>query len=180
MTKYKLLGISGSLRKGSLNTKLVHEAARLFKPAEFVLGDLHLPLYDGDREAADGIPTTVRTLANQIANADAIAISTPEYNKALSGVLKNALDWISRTDGNPWNQKPVAIMSATAGRTGGESAQYTLRHAMISFRPRIIQGPSVMVAGAMKEFDDEGRLKSEQYLASLTELMGGLREEISR
>lgn len=113
-----LLGISGALRKDSTNTKLIRQAARIFAPESFIEADLHLPLYDGDLEQAEGIPAHVQTLADQIANADAVIISTPEYNKALSGVLKNALDWVSRTDGSPWNGKPLAIMSAADGRAG--------------------------------------------------------------
>jgi chromate reductase len=72
-----------------------------------------------------GIPAEVQELADQIAAADAVIIAGPEYNKALSGVLKNALDWVSRTKGNPWRDKPVAIMSATGGRAGGERTQFS-------------------------------------------------------
>lgn len=96
------------------------EAKAAFDPATFVEADLRFPLYDGDLEARDGIPTAVQTLSDQIAQADAVVIASPEYNKSISGVLKNALDWVSRTDGNPWRDKPLAIVSATAGRAGGE------------------------------------------------------------
>jgi len=87
----KLLGISGALRAASTNTQLVHNAARIFNADSFVLADLNLPLYDGDLEA-EGIPASVQTLSDQIKEADAVIISTPEYNKSISGVLKNALD----------------------------------------------------------------------------------------
>ncbi|MEP5088135.1 MAG: NADPH-dependent FMN reductase, partial [Paracoccaceae bacterium] len=92
-----LLGLSGSLRKQSTNRLLLREAARLFGDAEYIEGDLDFPLYNGDNEAAEGVPASVQILADQIAAADAVVISTPEYNKGLSGVLKNALDWVSRT-----------------------------------------------------------------------------------
>ena len=121
MPEHHLLGISGSLRKGSFNTKLMREAARLFDPAEFTVADLHLPLFDQDIEDAHGIPPEVQRLADQIAAADAVVISGPEYNKSVTGVLKNALDWVSRTEGNPWQDKPVAIMAATGGRAGGSA-----------------------------------------------------------
>ena len=127
MATYKLLGLSGALRKESTNSKLLREAGRLFGDCAFEEGNLHLPLYDGDAEEADGIPAEVAALADQIRSADAIVISTPEYNKGPSGVLKNALDWVSRTEGNPWKGKPVAVMSAAAGRAGGERAQMILR-----------------------------------------------------
>ena len=97
-----LLGISGSLRSEATNRKLVREAARLFGDCTYIEADLNLPLYDGDDETANGVPAAVQLLADQIRDADAVLISTPEYNKGPSGVLKNALDWISRTDQNPW------------------------------------------------------------------------------
>ena len=96
---------------------LMLEAQRFFDPAEFIDANIRFPLYDGDLETAEGIPAAVQVLADQIATADAIVIAGPEYNKAMSGVLKNALDWISRTKGTPWRDKPVAILSA-AGRAG--------------------------------------------------------------
>jgi len=175
-----LLGISGSLRAESANTKLVREAARLFGDASLVMGDLNFPLYDGDAEAADGVPAAVQTLADQIAAADAVLISTPEYNKGPSGVLKNALDWVSRTQGKPWTDKPVAVMSAAAGRAGGERAQMILRGFMVPFRTRILQGPEVHLADAGNQFDDNGHLTGEWYVKDLTALMDGLRSEIAR
>jgi len=171
-----LLGICGSLRAGSFNRKLMLEAQRLFDPAEFLDANLRLPLYDGDLEEAEGIPADVQTLADQIAQADAVVISTPEYNKAMSGVLKNALDWVSRTKGAAWKDKPVAVLSAAAGRAGGERTQMTLRHAMGAFRPHILQGPEVMIAGAMNAFDENGQLTDERSIKGLTELMGELRK----
>jgi chromate reductase len=175
MSSGTLLGISGSLRSGSYNRKLIREAGRLFGPAEFVEADLRLPLYDGDLEEAEGIPASVQLLADQIAAADAVVISTPEYNKSISGVLKNALDWVSRTKNNPWSGKPVAIMAATAGRAGGERAQYALRLCMVPFRPYLLMGPEVSLAQNSAQFDDAGLLTNEQYEKALTDLMGQLR-----
>jgi chromate reductase len=175
MSSGTLLGISGSLRSGSYNRKLIREAGRLFGPAEFVEADLRLPLYDGDLEEAEGIPASVQLLADQIAAADAVVISTPEYNKSISGVLKNALDWVSRTKNNPWSGKPVAVMAATAGRAGGERAQYALRLCMVPFRPYLLMGPEVSLAQNSAQFDDAGLLINEQYEKALTDLMGQLR-----
>lgn len=171
----KLLGLCGSLRKDSLNRKLLRESARIFAPDTFTEADLRLPLYDGDAEAADGIPPQVQTLADQIKAADAVVIASPEYNKALSGVLKNALDWVSRTKGGPWRDKPVAIVSASDGRAGGDRGQFSLRLCLVPFRANVLPGPEVMVAFASKEFDDNGRLVSESYIKALTELMTSLR-----
>jgi chromate reductase len=180
MGTYSLLGISGSLRAQATNRKLIREAARLFDPADYVEADLDMPLYDGDLESESGIPEAAQKLADQIAAADAVVISTPEYNKGPSGALKNALDWVSRTDGKPWAGKPVAVMSAAAGRAGGERAQMVLRGFMVPFRPRILQGPEMHLAGSSKEFDEAGHLTSEIYLDTLQELMDGLRAEIAR
>ena len=175
-----LLGISGALRAESTNTKLIREAARVFAPDTFVEADLRFPLYDGDLEDSEGIPAAVQRLADQIAEADAVVISGPEYNKSITGVLKNALDWVSRTEGNPWKDKPVAILSATAGRAGGERTQFALRLCMVPFRPRILQGPEVLIAGSRKAFDDDGRLKDENSVKLLSDLMDALKAEIGR
>lgn len=178
MADFSLLGISGSLRQDSLNRKLIREAARIGAAASYVEADLRLPLYDGDLEAESGIPEAVQTLTDQIAAADAVVISTPEYNKGISGVLKNALDWVSRTKPTPWAGKPVAIMSATAGRAGGERAQFNLRLCMVPFRTRIVQGPELLLGGASSHFDEEGKLKTDSYIEAMTGLMDALKAEI--
>ncbi len=172
-----LVGLSGSLRRDATNRKLLREAARLFEPGTFIEADLNLPLYDGDVEVGEGIPEAVQLLADQIAQADAVIISTPEYNKGPSGVLKNALDWVSRTNGKPWMDKPVAVMSAAAGRAGGERAQMILRSFMVPFQPRILQGPEIHLADSSNEFDAEGRLSNERYERTLHTLMQKLRAE---
>jgi chromate reductase len=173
-----LLTISGSLRLGSTNRLLLSEAVRLFGTCHRVDGDLRLPLYDGDLEA-DGIPVSVQTLADQVSNADAVIIATPEYNKALSGVLKNALDWISRTKGAPWRDKPVAIMSAAAGRAGGERAQSSLRLCLIPFRPLVLAGPEILVASSATAFAADGLLTNPVTITALQELMDNLRATVA-
>ncbi|MGR3493060.1 MAG: NADPH-dependent FMN reductase [Shimia sp.] len=170
----KLLGISGSLRADSTNTRLVKAAAAIHG-GDLTMGDIRFPLYDGDLEAESGVPEEVQTLADQIAAADAVIVSTPEYNKMLSGVLKNALDWVSRADGNPWRHKPVAVMSAAAGRAGGERGQWTLRLALLPFRPVIVPGPEVMIASSSKAFDDDGGLADEFGRKLVMELMEELK-----
>ena len=174
-TPLKLLTLSGSLRKGSYNRMLLAQAAEAFGAAEVIEADLNLPLYDGDLEDADGIPASVQALADQIAQADAVVISAPEYNKGISGVLKNALDWVSRTEGNVWADKPVAVLSAAAGRTGGETAQFMLLHCLAQLQVRLIPGPQVLVAAAHDAFDDAGRLKGELYQKALNGRMQKLR-----
>lgn len=180
MTDLTLLTICGALRAGSTNRLLLAEAARVFGAAKVIDGDLRLPLYDNDLEDATGIPPEVQLLADQIRGADAVVISTPEYNKSLSGVLKNALDWVSRVQGAVWRDKPVAIVSAADGRAGGERAQFALRLCMVAFRPRVLTGPEVMVANSRAAFDADGRLIEPRTVKGLTELMQALRVEAMR
>lgn len=167
------LGLCASLRSESFNRKLMAEAGRLF--GGMTEGDLRLPLYDGDLEQAAGIPAAVTTLADKIAAAPAVIIATPEYNKAPSGVLKNALDWVSRVPGGVWTGKPVAIMSATAGRAGGERAQYMLRLWMVPFQADVLMGPEVLVGQCQDQFDADGNLTNEINLDMLTKLMDALK-----
>lgn len=174
MSDFTLLGISGSLRKDSCNRKLIREAGRLFGTNTFIEADLDLPLYNGDLEA-EGMPEKVQRLADEIAAADAVIISTPEYNKNLSGVLKNALDWISRTKPNPWKDKPVVLMAAADGRAGGERAMHSLILCMMPFRANLVYGPEVHIADCGNAFDADGRLKDEGAEKFLGMLMKKLR-----
>ncbi|TCK99966.1 chromate reductase [Shimia isoporae] len=176
---HTLLGISGALRAGSTNSALLREAARLYGADRFVEADLNLPLYDGDFEDEDGIPPAVDTLVSQIAAADAVLISTPEYNGAITGVLKNALDWISRHSEKPMVGKPVALMSAAAGRAGGVRAQTMLRTCLVAFRPRIALAPEVGIADSGNAFDENGHFVSERYASSVSNLMDALKADVS-
>ena len=175
MSTPKLLAISGSLRKGSFNRMLLAEAVTAFGEAEVMQADLNLPLYDGDLEDAEGIPADVQTLADQIASADAVVISAPEYNKGISGVLKNALDWVSRVEGNPWADKPTVVVSAAAGRTGGETQLFMTQSCLSQLQARLVPGPGVMVAAAFEAFDDDGKLKADSYRNALSARMAKLR-----
>lgn len=180
MQNLTLLGIPGALRAASTNRLLLAEAVRAFGPAQYAEAGLRLPLFDEDLEIEQGIPPEVQTLSDQIKAADAIVIATPEYNKAIPGVLKNALDWISRTKGGPWRDKPVAIMSASEGRAGGERSQFSLRLCLNPFRANVLPGPEVMVAQSRLAFDDQGRLKDPMTIKVLTDLMALLRIEAAR
>lgn len=173
----KLLGISGSLRAKSYNTRLLSEAARLFGPSEYALADLNLPLFNEDILEK---PAAVLKLHADILAADAVIIATPEYNKNLSGVLKNALDWVSMVRPAAWAGKPVAIMSASSGITGGVRAQYSLRHCMTTFNPRILQAPEIMIGNAADAFDENDELGNERSVTLLTKQMDALRAEVLR
>lgn len=173
----KLLGISGSLRRESTNTKLVREAARLFEPSEFRLADLEMPLFNEDVEAA-GFPAPVEALMEAIAWADALVISTPEYNKAPPGALKNALDWVSRKKPMVTKGKPVAVLSAAAGISGGQRAKSALYLMLIPFGVRFVFDPEVNLGGSARKFDEAGRLTDEIAEKLLGDLMGSLKAAI--
>lgn len=180
MSTHRLLGICGALRAGSTNRKLLAEAARLYGPVDYHEADIRLPLYDGDDEAAHGLPEAVVKLREAISAADAVIIATPEYNKGVPGVLKNALDWSSRGGPSVWRDKPVAVMSAAAGRAGGERAQAMLRQMLVALRPNLMIGPEVHLAAPDTQFDEDGRLTGELYVSTLTELMERLRAAAGR
>ena len=105
-------------------------------------------------------------------------LTSPEYNKGISGVLKNALDWISRVPGSFLKNKPVVVMSAAAGRSGGETSQYMVRSCLTPFGPRLISYPIICVANASKEFNENGILTSDRYIRSIKEAMANLKKEI--
>jgi len=179
MAHPKLLTISGSLRKGAYNRMLLREAIRAFGPAEVTEADLNLPLYDGDLEEAEGVPDKVHTLVEQIRAADGVVISSPEYNKGITGAMKNALDWISRVPGATLKGKPTVIMSANAGRTGGETGQFMLISCLTPLQPDILPGPMLCVAAAGNESDADGTLANARYQKVLTTKMEALRARIS-
>lgn len=170
----KLLGISGSLRKASTNTALVRAAAEVAGDVDFKMADIDLPLFNEDVEAV-GYPAKVEAFVADLRAADAVVISGPEYNKNISGVLKNALDWQSRYSPSPMTGKPVAIMSATAGLAGGQLTQFSLRHCLTPFGVNIIQQPQLHIGANYKEtvFRD-GVLADVKAKEKLAELMAAL------
>ncbi|MDA8585667.1 NAD(P)H-dependent oxidoreductase [Rhodobacteraceae bacterium] len=174
-----LLMICGSLRKASQNRMLLEAAGRLWT-GKAEMASIDMPVYNGDDEDQSGLPKAAQLLVSQITAADAVLIGTPEYNQSIPGGLKNAFDWVSRVEGKPWADKPVAIVSAAAGRAGGARAQYALRLAMTPFQPRLLTGPEVMVAAAHKEFNGAGELISEAYQKTLRTLLEKLAAEANR
>jgi len=124
----RLIGISGSLRKGSYNTALLRAAAECAPPGTEVevATCAGIPLYDADLEEAQGIPAAVAALKDRVAAADGLVIATPEYNHGIPGVLKNTIDWLSRPPadiGRVFGGKPVAILGATPGAGGSQNAR---------------------------------------------------------
>jgi chromate reductase len=171
----KVLGISGSLRKGSYNTAALRAAQEL-APADVTIEifDLSpLPPYNEDVKAA-GFPAAVQDLRQRIAAADALLVATPEYNYSTSGILKNAIDWASRPPDQPFNGKPIAIMGASPGATGTARAQYHLRQIGIFLNLHFVNKPEVMIANAGTRFDAEGRLTDEATRGFVRDLVVSL------
>ena len=165
MSKKKqiILGISGSLRVQSFNSYLLkYTLERIAQNKNVIvkIANLNLPLFNEDIESSIGIPSKVLKLAKDVQTAKSVVISTPEYNKNLSGVLKNALDWLSRVKPQPWTGKPVIIMSAASGQSGGERAQNSLRLCLAPFDPILYFSPEVAVADASNAFDTKNIPKS--------------------
>lgn len=156
----KVVGIAGSLRQSSLNRALLRAAGELAPAAlDIVPYDLsEIPLYNADVEAA-AVPDAVDALRSAVKQADAILIATPEYNHGVPGVLKNAIDWLSRPTANSvLNGKPCAIMGASPGMTGTARAQSQLRQAFAFTNTYAMSKPELLVAKAHTKFDNDGRL----------------------
>jgi chromate reductase, NAD(P)H dehydrogenase (quinone) len=158
-----VLGIGGSLRKGSYNRALLRAAQEL-APEEMAIQILEnatlsaIPLFNEDvRQQGD--PESVQTLKKQIRQADALLFSIPEYNYSISGVLKNAIDWVSRPPADsPLDGKPVALMGTSTGISGTIRAQMHFRQVCTFTNMLPLNKPQVFVPNAAMKFDPEGRL----------------------
>ena len=173
--KIKILGFAGSLRKESFNRALLRNADK-FVPdnARLEIFELDgIPPFNQDTEKE--MPQKVREFKSKIKEADAILISTPEYNYSVPGVLKNAIDFASRPYGdNPFDGKPVAIMSASIGMLGGARAQYHLRQIFVFLNMYPINRPEVMVNFAADRFDSNGNLLDETSQKLIGQLIQNL------
>lgn len=171
----KILAIAGSLRRASFNRALARAAVELApQGAEVEIADLRdLPLYDDDANAA-GPPPAVEALKRRIAGADAVFVATPEYNHAVSGVLKNAIDWTSRGANQPWKGKPVAIAGASNGGFGTVRAQIQLRAILGCLDADVVRRPELHVSRAQDKFDAEGRLADGPTRETLGRLLAAL------
>jgi NAD(P)H-dependent FMN reductase len=174
----KLIGISGSLRKGSYNTALLR-AATMAVPSgtEFILGDIRdIPLYDGDVEASQGIPPAVEALKDAIAKADGLIIATPEYNNSMSGVLKNAIDWLSRPPADikrVFGGKPVAIMGASPGGFGTILSQNAWLPVLRTLGTLPWFEGRLLVSRAQNVFDENGGITDQAIQAQLKQFVEG-------
>jgi chromate reductase, NAD(P)H dehydrogenase (quinone) len=171
----KVIGICGSLRQHSYNKLLLQAAGKLLADqVQFSIADISgIPLFNQDHE--DPLPEVVANLKSAIESADALVISTPEYNFSIPGVLKNAIDWLTRPAGqNSLNGKPVATIGATIGGFGTVGAQLHLRQVLSVLNMYVVNQPMVLVAQAHTKFDDEGNLTDQMAQDLLKQLMTNL------
>lgn len=179
--KVKILGVAGSLRKGSFNKMLLKAALEIApQEVELEIFDLEgIPPFNQDLE--NNPHQKVTELKEKVKGADGILIVTPEYNYSVPGVLKNAIDAASRPYGtSPFEGKPVAIMGASIGMLGTARAQYHLRQTLVFLNAFPLNRPEIMVPFAESKFDETGRLTDETTREKVKELLAELVEWIKK
>jgi chromate reductase len=170
-----ILGFAGSLRKNSYNKALLRAAMELLpKDAQLEIFDLEgIPHFNQDLVPV--MPEKVKEFKRKIKATDAVLIATPEHNYSVLSVLKNAIDWASRPyEDNSFNDKPVAMMSASIGMLGGARAQYHLRQMFVTLNMHCINRPEVFVAYANEKIDEKGRVTDEMTREKIRELIESL------
>lgn len=174
-TKIKILGFGGSLRKDSYSCIVMHEATNVCPDeAEYEIFDGlgEFPPFNQDIDP-NSVPI-VKTFKEKIKAADALLISTPEYNRSIPGYLKNAIDWASRPYGdNSFAGKPAAIMSSSTGLIGGALAQYALRQTMVFLDVHALNKPEVMISNIADKVKD-GKVVDENTKEHIHQLMQAL------
>jgi chromate reductase len=173
--RLKVIGIVGSLRKGSYNKALMQAATKLMPRTATieVLCLAEFPPFNQDLECTP--PEVVKQFKAKIHATDAILIASPEYNYSIPGVLKNAIDWGSRPhDENAFDGKPVAVMSASIGKLGGARMQYHLRQVFVYLNMYPINRPEFMLSNCARYFDNEGNLVDEDTRQRIQELLAAL------
>jgi len=171
----KILAFCGSLRAGSYN-KLALKVAEEVKPADMSIEHAEIgdfPHYNADVQAK-GFPAPVERVAAQLKATDGILWVTPEYNFSIPGVLKNAIDWLSRMTPQPFADKPVAIFGAAAGALGTGRAQYDLRRMCVFLDMHPLNKPEVFIGAAHTKFDASGKLTDEPTREFIKQLMTAL------
>ena len=173
----KIIALSGALRRASYNTALLRAAVAMAPEGVTIeLRTLHgIPLYDGDVEA-QGIPEAVTKLREEIRAADALLISTPEYNNSIPGVLKNGLDWLSRPSGEGaklFGGRPTALIGATPGGFGTVQSQDALLSVFRTFGSDFWMGGRLMVSKAGTVFDADGKLVDDKVRGQLQTFVHG-------
>ena len=181
----KILAFAASLRRTSLNRKLIALASDVARSAGAQVDlaefrEFELPIYDGDLDASAGLPAGGMELKRRVEHADAIMIAAPEYNFSVAGPLKNAIDWVSRLQNQPFAGKPIALQSASPGPLGGGRVQYDLRRAMVFLDAFVLNKPEIFIGACATKLDDKtGEIKDEatrnfikQQLAAFVTFIG--------
>lgn len=174
----KLIGISGSLRKGSYNTALLNAAVSLTpEGTELVAATIHgIPVYDADIETGSGIPEAVSVLKDQVAAADGLILFTPEYNNSLPGAFKNAIDWMTRPASDisrVFGDKPVTILGASPGGFGTILSQDAWLSVLRTLKTRPWFGARMLVSRASTVFDENGQLTDDKVREQLRNFLQG-------
>jgi chromate reductase len=154
----KIVGISGSLREGSVNTKLLWACAKLLpEDIEFVQADIDLPLFDDNH--GDLFPESVQKIRDLVQNSDALLITCPEHNWNMTAAMKNAIDWLSiGGKSSPLNNHVAALAGIGGGRLGSVRAQMAIRSTLLHDRVWVVPGPEILIAPSETMFDDNGGL----------------------
>ena len=177
----KILVFAGSLRTDSYNKKLAKAAAEFVRGAGAEatvvdLRDFKLPVYDGDEEVKQGLPEGAKRLKKIFLEHQGLLIASPEYNSSVSGALKNALDWVSRSESKDepslacFSKKTAALVSASPGALGGLRGLVHLRAILGNIGVLVLPG-QVAVGKAHEAFDEKGALKDEKVASSVKKLM---------
>ena len=181
--QFKVLVICGSLRKGSYNAALTRALPALAPPEmKFVTAPPigAFPLYNADVQEA-GFPAPAEDLASAIRAADGVLFVTPEYNWSMPGVLKNAIDWVSRLPNQPFAGKAVALQSTSPGPVGGARVQYDMRKAMAFLDAFVLNKPEIFIGVCAAKFDDKtGELKDEATRGFIKQQLAALAVFIAR
>jgi chromate reductase len=177
----KILGICGSLRKASFNMAALRACSELMPQGTtlHITSLAELPMYNQDVFDA-GLPDAVKRLRSEIVAADGLLIASPEYNFSLSAPLKNAIDWASRPPNQAFQDKPVAIFSASGGPLGGARVQYDLRRILGQLWAHVLPRPEVFIGSAAGKFDPQGKLTDETTRKFLSDLLVGFKDWIAR
>jgi NAD(P)H-dependent FMN reductase len=180
-----ILAVSGSLRAKSFNTMLLHAAVAAAPAGTTVeVGTIKdIPLYDGDVEAASGLPPAVTALKERIVAADGLLLVSPEYNNGIPGVFKNAIDWLSRPPkdiARVFGGRPVGVIGATPGRGGTALAQAGWLPVLRTLGTQLFTGGRVGVASAAKVFDAEGALVDDAVRAEVEKYMAAFAQFVAK
>ncbi|WP_338661738.1 NADPH-dependent FMN reductase [Pararoseomonas sp. SCSIO 73927] len=179
MASFKILAVSGSLRRGSHNTAVLRAAQELAPEGVEItiyegLGDI--PPYNDDVRTGEGYPAPVEAFRTALREADAVMMATPEYNYSIPGVLKNAIDWASRPPEQPFNEKPVAILGASPSLLGTARAQYDLRKMFVFLNAHALNKPEVFIMQSGGKIDAEGRVTDEATRGFIAGQVAALRD----